>query len=53
MGFSDTDLMDRENVPPSTRGSSRLHYNNDSNKNNNVNRRGRGFQKGPSNNNGR
>ncbi|KAM0259416.1 hypothetical protein ACHAQJ_003310 [Trichoderma viride] len=50
MGFSDTDLMDRENVPPSTRGGSRLHYN-DGNKSNNVNKRGRGFQKGPSNNN--
>ncbi|KAL6695402.1 hypothetical protein J3F84DRAFT_336140 [Trichoderma pleuroticola] len=50
MGFPDNDLMDTENVPPSTRGS-RLHY--DGGKNNNsANKRGRGFQKG-SNNNGR
>ncbi|PTB37429.1 uncharacterized protein TrAFT101_011152 [Trichoderma asperellum] len=47
------DLMDRENVPPSSRGgSNRLQYNNDGNKNNNINKRGRGFQKG-SNNGGR
>ncbi|RFU75446.1 hypothetical protein TARUN_6779 [Trichoderma arundinaceum] len=50
LGFPDNDLMDTENVPPSTR-SNRLHYNNDGgNKNGNLNKRGRGFQKGPSNN---
>ncbi|KAK4059107.1 hypothetical protein Trihar35433_11203 [Trichoderma harzianum] len=49
MGFADNDLMDTENVPPSTRGN-RLHY--DGGKNNSANKRGRGFQKG-SNNNGR
>ncbi|KAL7905905.1 hypothetical protein GGI35DRAFT_459592 [Trichoderma velutinum] len=50
MGFPDNDLMDTENVPPSTRGN-RLHY--DGGKNNNsANKRGRGFQKG-SNSNGR
>lgn len=49
LGFPDNDLMDTENVPPSTRGN-RLHY--DGGKNNSANKRGRGFQKG-SNNNGR
>ncbi|KAK4068221.1 uncharacterized protein Triagg1_7464 [Trichoderma aggressivum f. europaeum] len=52
MGFPDNDLMDTENVPPSTRGN-RLHY--DGGKNNSANnKRGRGFQKGSNinNNNG-
>ncbi|EHK21272.1 uncharacterized protein TRIVIDRAFT_52156 [Trichoderma virens Gv29-8] len=49
MGFPDNDLMDTENVPPSTR-SNRLHYNNDGGKNNSLNKRGRGFQRGSSNN---
>ncbi|KAL6895055.1 hypothetical protein GGI43DRAFT_429162 [Trichoderma evansii] len=50
--YDSNDLMDRENVPPASRGgSNRLQYN-DGNKNNNVNKRGRGFQKG-SNNGGR
>ncbi|KAL7893978.1 hypothetical protein HDV63DRAFT_384397 [Trichoderma sp. SZMC 28014] len=55
MGDYDNDLMDRENVPPSSRGSSsnnRLQYN-DGNKNTNVNKRGRGFQRGSNNNSGR
>ncbi|EHK47278.1 hypothetical protein TRIATDRAFT_194059, partial [Trichoderma atroviride IMI 206040] len=55
MGDYEHDLMDRENVPPSSRGGSnnnRLQYNNDGNKNNSVNKRGRGFQRG-SNNGGR
>lgn len=47
MGFTDNDLMDTENVPPSR--TNRLHYNNDGNKNNSVNKRGRGFQRGSSN----
>jgi hypothetical protein len=55
MGDYETDLMDRENVPPASRGgnNNRLQYNNDGNKNNNVNKRGRGFQKGSNNNSGR
>ncbi|KAM0470834.1 hypothetical protein ACHAPX_009708 [Trichoderma viride] len=56
MGDYDTDLMNRENVPPSSRGGSnnnRLQYNNDGNKNNNVNKRGRGFQRGSNNSGGR
>lgn len=58
MGDYNNDLMDRENVPPSSRGSSnnnsnnRLQYN-DGNKNTNVNKRGRGFQRGSNNNSGR
>ncbi|KAL7941962.1 hypothetical protein V8C42DRAFT_333181 [Trichoderma barbatum] len=48
MGFPDNNLMDTENVPPSARDN-RLHYN-DGGKNNSLNKRGRGFQKGSSNN---
>ncbi|KAM0449234.1 hypothetical protein ACHAO4_007898 [Trichoderma viride] len=57
MGDFNNDLMDRENVPPSSRGggnnNNRLQYNNDGNKNNSVNKRGRGFQRGSNNNGGR
>ncbi|KAH6604019.1 hypothetical protein Trco_007465 [Trichoderma cornu-damae] len=55
MGFPDSDLMDTENVPPSTRGS-RLYYGNSNDgggRNGAVNKRGRGFQKSSSSNTGR
>ncbi|KAL7918129.1 hypothetical protein ACQKWADRAFT_305049 [Trichoderma austrokoningii] len=46
--------FDRENVPLSSRSNNntnnRLQHNSDANKNSNVNKRGRGFQRGSSNN---
>ncbi|EGR53002.1 uncharacterized protein TRIREDRAFT_54615 [Trichoderma reesei QM6a] len=53
MGFPENDLMATDNMPPRSRNSSnnRLNYHNTNNNNNDsAQRRGRGFQRGHSNN---